>query len=121
MKKAIHISGISGSLLILIGILGYFMEFQHNNILFIAGLTIVMVVFLPLILIARYRQARKIDAIIDWYRKNPELKKEIKEGKIEGKGWNMNNSPYRKRKSGLTWGGGNIKAAEAQRGNRRSF
>lgn len=121
MKKAIHISGIFGSLIILIGILGYFMEFQRNNILFLAGLSILAVVFLPLLLIARYRQDKKIDAIIASYRNNPQHKKVIKEGKIEEKGWNINNSPYRKRKSGLTWGGGNIKAAEAQRGNRRSF
>ncbi len=30
-------------------------------------------------------------------------------------------SPYRDRKSGLIWGGGNIKGANAQRGTRRSF
>jgi len=37
------------------------------------------------------------------------------------KGWGMNNSPFRKRKSGLTWGGGNIHASEASRKTRKSF
>ena len=36
-------------------------------------------------------------------------------------GWGMNNSPFRDRKSGLSWGGGNIHAANATRGRRKSF
>jgi hypothetical protein len=37
------------------------------------------------------------------------------------KGWSMNNSSFRERKSGLTWFGGNIKGANASRNSRKKF
>jgi len=40
---------------------------------------------------------------------------------LKSNGWSMNNSPFRDRKGGLNWGGGNIHAAEASRKSRRSF
>ena len=37
------------------------------------------------------------------------------------KGWGMNNSPFRERKAGLNWGGGNVHAANAKRNKGRGF
>ena len=37
------------------------------------------------------------------------------------KGWDMNNSPFRARKSNATWGGGNIHGSVAKRGSRKPF
>ena len=121
MNKAIYISGIAGTLLLVIGTLGIFLQFAENNIIFIAGLVFVFLIFVPLLLIRKKQHNNKIDGIIEAYRKKPKADVSANEIKTSNKGWNMNNSPYRKRKSGLTWGGGNISAAEAKRGSRRSF
>ena len=37
------------------------------------------------------------------------------------KGWSMNSSPFRERKSGASWGGGNIHGAVPKRENRKKF
>lgn len=121
MNKAIYITGISGTLLLVIGTLGIFLEFAENKFIFAAGLVFIFLVFLPLLLIRKHHHNKKIDHIIESYRNKPKADINATELKPSNKGWNMNNSPFRKRKSGLSWGGGNINAAEAKRGSRRSF
>lgn len=44
-----------------------------------------------------------------------------KKGDYKVKGWDMNTSPFRDRKSGLRWEGGNIKGVNAKRASRRRF
>ncbi len=86
------------------------------TVLIIIGLTIV------LILVDRYFYNKKIKKIIKEFKgqkKEENISDEKK--KLTTKGWGMNDSPFRERKSGLTWGGGNIKGASAKRGTRRSF
>lgn len=122
MNKVIYISGITGMLLLVTGLIGLFMEFAANKLIVIAGLVMLGLVFFPLNVVQKKRQNKKIDEIIRAHAmKNQKKGIEIKEIKSEAKGWDMNTSPFRGRRSGLTWGGGNIKAAEAQRGSRRSF
>ncbi|MFP4556605.1 MAG: hypothetical protein ACLFNU_07025 [Bacteroidales bacterium] len=121
MKTALYISGIAGTLLILLRIIGMIMEFPLNNLFLILGLTLLVVVFLPLAIIERYRHNKKIDRIIDSYKVSEKDTVPLEKGNSETKGWGMNNSPFRERKSGLTWGGGNIKGANATRGTRRNF
>ncbi len=121
MYKAIYISGIAGILLLVIGTLGIFLEFVENKLFFAAGLAFILLIFLPLTILRKNQHNRKIDDIIKSYRRKPKGDMNGNELKTTNKGWNMNNSPYRKRKSGLSWGGGNINAAEAKRGSRRSF
>ena len=86
------------------------------TVLIIIGLTIV------LILVDRYFYNKKIKKIIKEFKghkKEENISDENK--KSTTKGWGMNDSPFREIKSGLTWGGGNIKGANAKRGTRRSF
>lgn len=121
MKTVIYISGIAGMLLILLRIIGMIMEFPLNNLFLILGLTLLVIVFLPLAIIERYRHNKMIDKIINSYKEAGIGAVPIEKGNLEAKGWGMNNSPFRERKSGLTWGGGNIKGANAKRETRRNF
>ena len=64
---------------------------------------------------------KRIDGIISSYKGKQKKKITDKKSDSKIKGWGMNDSPFRKRKSGLVWGGGNIKGANASRGKKRSF
>ena len=97
------------------------MEFPLNNLFLTLGLALLVVVFLPLAIIGRYRHNKKINWIIDSYKVPNKESFPLEKGDLDAKGWGMNNSPFRERKSGLTWGGGNIKGANATRGTRRNF
>lgn len=85
-------------------------------------MAIIMGVLVLLFLFERYIYNKKINKIIKSF-KGSKKKEGIKpQGKKPTtKGWGMNDSPFRERKSGLTWGGGNIKGASAKRGKRKSF
>ena len=124
-RLILYISGIAGGLLLLLSLLGIFLEFQHNNIFLYTGLILIGFIFLLLLIIENYRYNKKINSIINSYRKKAEDKVEKKDETTQkgktGRGWGLNNSPYRERKSGLSWGGGNVHAANAKRGGRRSF
>jgi hypothetical protein len=121
MKALLYLSGLIGILLLILRVIGIYTGFPYNDILLIAGLLLVFLVFIPLMIADRRRYNRKIRSIIENRNREKEDKKPLKKREKPASGWNLNNSPYRNRKSGLSWGGGNIKAAGAKRGNRRSF
>ena len=121
MKIIMYISGITGILLLALRLLGTVMDFRENELMLIGGLILVGVVFFPLLLIDRHRHNKKIDNIIKSYEGREQEVKDIPKSGKGSKGWGMNNSPFRERRSGLSWGGGNVKAAEATRGTRRKF
>jgi hypothetical protein len=121
MKIAIYLSGITGTLLLIIRITGIFLSLPSNRFFLISGLILLLVVFFPLLLIERYRYYSRIDKIIDSYKGKNRKTDPAGNVTTETKGWNMNNSPFRERKSGVTWGGGSIKGANATRGTRKSF
>ncbi|WP_462280168.1 hypothetical protein [Salinivirga cyanobacteriivorans] len=121
MKTVIYISGIIGGLSIVLSIVGLFMEFPFNNLLLIVGLLLVFAVSIPLGRFERQRYKKRIDHIKQQKYTGTESGKTDTETEGRAKGWDMNTSPFRKRKSGLTWGGGNVKGANASRGKRRSF
>jgi hypothetical protein len=96
------------------------------------GILLFVLAVLPVLLIRNYRQKRKVRQIIESHRIRNEQRSQHNTEGIPGahsepedqtvpEGWGMNNSPFRERKSGLTWGGGNIKASEAKRGTKRKF
>lgn len=123
MRNLIYISGIAGVILIVFRLLGIFMEFPFNDLLLIGAILLLGIVCLPLAIVYKYQQNRKIDSIIQSYKrktKQTAFKGKNKDGSIP-KGWDMNTTPFRERKSGLTWGGGNLYGAKAKRGNRRSL
>jgi len=121
MKIAIYLSGIAGALLLMIRIIGIIMAFSLNKFFLILGLVLLLFVYLPLIIIDKYLYNKKIDKIIDSYKGND--KRDIQDEKSESKtkGSGKNDLPFRERKSGLTWGGGNIHGANAARGTRKRF
>ena len=123
MRILIYLSGITGSMLILIRILGIFFDFSWNDIILISGIILLGAICIPLTIIRIIRENRKINRIIESYKgKEKEKKKShLEKGETPAKGWGMNDSPYRDRKSGLRWEGGNIKGVTAKRGSRRSF
>jgi hypothetical protein len=87
----------------------------------LAGVVLFGAIILPFLIIRDLRQKRRIKRIIRSYKGKDG--QGVKNGKSSStrQGWGMNNSPFRSRKSGLSWGGGNIKAANAERENRRKF
>ena len=121
MKIAIYISGITGTILLMIRLMGIFLEFRGDDIVLISGLILLVLFCIPLLLIDNHLHNNKIDKIIESYKgKEKEDRETLKSGNSP-KGWGMNDSPFRERKSGLSWGGGNVKGANASRGTRRSF
>lgn len=121
MRIIIHISGILGGLLLLISLIGTITNLTYNTLFFISGLGLIILIFIPLSLVDKYRHNKKIKSIIKSYSDKPSQHNSISSGKSEIKGWSMNNSPFRERRSGVTWGGGNIKGANATRGKRKSI
>jgi hypothetical protein len=121
MKSIMYISGILGGLLLVIRLIGTIAYFSFNDILLISGLVLIVLIFIPLSVIEKYRHNKKIKNIIQSYSDEPGKHISVSSDKSKTKGWSMNSSPFRKRKSGLTWGGGNIKGANATRGTRKSF
>jgi len=121
MRIIIYISGILGGLLLLISLIGTITNLTYNTLFFISGLGLIILIFIPLSLVDKYRHNKKIKSIIKSYSDKPSQHNSISSGKSEIKGWSMNNSPFRERRSGVTWGGGNIKGANATRGKRKSI
>jgi len=97
------------------------MEFKLNKFVLITAFVIIGLMIV-LFIIDRYLYHKKVKKIIKQY-KGFKKKEGVlnKENKATTKGWGMNDSPFRERKSGLTWGGGNIKGASAKRGSRKYF
>lgn len=121
MKIAIYLSGIAGALLLLVRTIGIIMEFPLNKLFLILGLNFLVLIYFPLLLIDKYRHNKKIDRIIDSHKEMNNNTVQKEKGDSKNKGWGMNNSPFRERKSGLTWSGGNIHGTSASRGKRKSF
>jgi hypothetical protein len=121
-KRIINISGITGVLLLIIRLLGIFIPLPYENLFLIAGLIVLFVICLPLLLVEKnspYKSPEKYDRTGSVKKNNAE--QEGADVPENYKGWGINDSPFRTRKSGVTWGGGNIKASNAQRGTRRRF
>jgi beta-lactamase regulating signal transducer with metallopeptidase domain len=121
MKIAVYISGITGILFLVIGIIGIMLDLSLNKVFLILGLVGLLLIFITLIIIDKYRYNKKINSIIDSYKGKEKrtIHSEKRDSKSKKKG--MNNPQIRERKSGLTWGGGNIHGANASRGTRKSF
>ncbi|HYW96346.1 MAG TPA: hypothetical protein VE870_12210 [Bacteroidales bacterium] len=121
MKTLIYISGIIGGLLIVYWFSGIYQDPANSIFYLFSGVALICLVCLPLYYIDASRQKKKAETIIKSYGTDKEAVDSKKGQKSPAKGWSMNNSPFRDRKSGLSWGGGNIHAANASRGKRRNF
>lgn len=121
MRSFIYISGISGGLLLVMRLVGTITDFYYNDVFLISGLVLIVLIFIPLLIIDQYKQNKRIDEIIDSCKGTDKKTIQLEKREAKTKGWSMNNSPYRERRSGLTWEGGNVHGANASRGTRKSF
>lgn len=121
IKIPLYISGISGGLLLVAWFVGVAIKYPHSTLLLLIGLAILALIYLPLQIVLRVQHRRKIKQIIADHqdREGGEIPGDAEQS--GARGWGMNSSPFRRRKSGLSWGGGNIHAANANRGERRTF
>jgi hypothetical protein len=118
----IYISGFVGFLLISLYILGLFADKSYGPVVLIIGNALIILVCIPMILLERYRHDRKVDEIIHSHQKSK--KEKIGHSNKEGqqvKGWSMNDSPFRERRSGVKWSGGNIHGAIPKREGRKGL
>lgn len=114
MRYLILISGISSFILLLIWKLG----FPSESLLWISAVILFVFITLPLYITNHIKHNKKIKSII----------KEKSQNESENSNKNKispNSKPiypsFRKQKKGLTWGGGNIHASNAFRGEKRTF
>ncbi len=105
----------------LLSIIGIFVEFPHNDKLLWVGLILVAGICIPLLRLERYLANRRYKQKKAEREKTEQNNQSSPKRESPTKGWGMNNSPFRDRKSGLTWGGGNVKGANATRGRRKRF
>ena len=106
-------------MLLLGWILAFSMKLPSHYLMLVVGGAIFFLVFLPLVIIKRKRHREKMAEIIRKYREKGEQPVPTVQENSKRKGWSMNDSPFRERRSGVTWGGGNIHAANATRGTRK--
>ena len=118
----IYLSGFLGFLLLTFFILGLFADKSYDSVILIAAIILIIFICIPMIFFERYKQNRKIDEIIRSHKKSEE--EQIGHSNETGKkvkGWSMNNSPFRERKSGTTWSGGNIHGSIPKRNGRKGL
>jgi hypothetical protein len=90
------------------------------NLVLFAAISVIIILFVIKYIINR-RELRKINKIIDSYKSKKKSSTQIFDKK-RSKTFKKK-SPFvkRERKSGLTWGGGNIKGANPSRGTKKEF
>ena len=120
MRALIYLSAIFGITLISIKFAGWMMDEPVSNYYLYCGILILILLFIPLILIEIILYKNKMRRIIDSSNEKTNEPKKFK-NQVEANKWGMNNSPFRDRRSGLIWGGGNIKGANAKRVSRKHF
>jgi hypothetical protein len=145
MKGIIYITGVAGGILLILRIVGIFVEFSFNRQVLLTGL-LLTVVSITFSLIYKDLQNRKIRKLLRKYRDsgspdslirkpdrsegsegekmdqgNGDNANDGKKSKSGEKGLEPGKNSLRERKTGLVWGGGNIKGANATRGTKRKF
>lgn len=114
-----YISGVTAMILFVVRFLGIFLDFPGNDFFLYAAIILLVLVCIPSYFISRYRNERNLEDPL-----NPlgdETNSKPAKDASGKSSWGVNKSPFRQRKSGLTWGGGNVHASNAKRGKRRGF
>ena len=117
MRNSIYFSAILGLAFLAIRFIGLFIEFRNTELFLFIGLGILLLVTLPLYLIERLRYKKKKASILKKY-KGKSRTSNLEETEIKH---NPDYPSFRKQKTGLTWGGGNIHGSSAKRGSKRGF
>lgn len=117
----IYVSGITGGILLIFRAIGIIAEFNANAFLLYTGLFLLFIVCIPTYLYDKHLRDEEIKQIIASYKGKKKDPVQIEKGTSGIEEWGINNPPFRDHHSGLSWGGGNIHAANASRGTRRKF
>ena len=111
MKNAAYVSFIFSIALLVISFVGSLIEMDNVELFLYGGLGMLVLISLPLFLLEKRAYNKTKREILKEFKNNekhdhsPETKKNKK----------LNYPSFRKQKSGLTWGGGNIHASSAKR------
>ncbi|MBE0650026.1 MAG: hypothetical protein IH595_04205 [Bacteroidales bacterium] len=119
-KIVFYISGGAGLVLLIVRFLGIFLKFPNNDLILLSALALLGIVCLPSYFISRFRNEGSLEEPLNPLDDGEERASEAREGTTKPE-WEMNKSPFRNRKSGLTWGGGNVHGSNASRGERKGF
>ena len=119
--SVIFVSGITGGILLIFRAIGIVAEFSFNGFLLYSGLILLLLICIPVYLYDKHLREQEIRQIIDSYKGKKQEPLQIKKGNSVVEEWGINNPPFRDHHSGVSWGGGNIHAANASRGARRIF
>jgi hypothetical protein len=131
MKTTIYISGFVAAFLLLGWLTALLMGMSAHLLLLAAGSIVFLFLYLPMVMKKRKIHRERMQAIIQKYQNDRDVNKKTKlqtdhgpevsgeETTHKKEGWTMNDSPFRERNAGVTWGGGNIHAANASRGSRK--
>ncbi len=119
-KVIFYISGAAGIILLVVRFLGIFLEFPENDLILLSALAVLGIICLPSYFISSFRNERSLEEPLNPLENDGEKPGDVHKGAAKS-AWRMARSPFRDNKSGLTWGGGNIKGSNATRGERRGF
>lgn len=119
-KVIFYLSGLTAVVLFVARFLGIFFEFPENNLILISAIILLVLLCIPSYFISKYRHERKLEEPLNPLEDDWEKPSESRKGAPKSE-WGIARSPFRDQKSGLTWGGGNVKGANAKRGKRRGF
>lgn len=119
MKKATYISVFIGLLFLTISFIAFLFDQNFYNLLLPLGIGILLLISLPLFFIQLGNQSKKTRT----RSKEHQTLKKPKKGSVKKTGEKSvpNYPSFSKRKSGLTWGGGNIHGSSATRGSKKGF
>lgn len=117
MKNAAYISFIFAIVLLVISFVGSFIELDNTQLFLYGGLGMLVLISIPLFVMERRAYSKTKREILKEF-KNDKKHDFVSESEKNKK---LNYPSFRKQKSGLTWGGGNIHASSAKRGSKKSF
>ncbi len=117
MRNSIYFSAILGLISLSIGFVGLFIELSDAKLWLLVGIGILVLVTLPLYFTEQARYKKKKASILKKYQGEHHIKN-LKKSKNKQ---TPDYPSFRKQKSGLTWGGGNIHGSSAKRGSKRGF
>lgn len=116
MKNLIFYSALLAVVMLVIRFIGIFIEINHADLFLFFGLGILIFITLPLHFFKRKQDRRRFEEILSKYKTEKKTKKEPSKKRKSGA-----YPSFSQKKSGLTWGGGNIHGSNAQRGSKKGF
>jgi len=119
LKTFIYISGLLSAFLFAGWIVAMVMKLPTHLYMLLAGTIVFFLIYLPLLTRKKRKHKERMKKIIETYKAKGSEDPIPDNSDQKIKGWDMNNSPFRDRSSGATWGGGNIHAANVTRGTRQ--